>query len=114
MAATHEPAPSNTTMSPGLIGRRWYTSLLTSTLSPTSRVVSIEEDGMKKAWTTNVLMTSAMVMASTIRTTSSTQNGRRLVRPLPALPDFAASSEAPAVSEASAAPGPGSAPSAST
>src|SRR5260370_22696377 len=45
--------------------------LLTSTLSPTSSVCSIDDDGMKKGWTTKDLMTRAMAIATTMRIGSS-------------------------------------------
>src|SRR5579863_8968321 len=80
---SHDPVPSKTTMSPRWIGRRWYTSLLTSTRSFTSRVFSIEPDGIQKAWTTKDLMTSASTSAMAISTGSSRQKLRRRRPPRP-------------------------------
>src|SRR5258708_22871830 len=84
VAAVQDPAPLNTTTSPGSMERKWYTSLFTSTLSPIRRVSSIDDDGIKNACTTNVLITSAMASAMTSSTGSSTQNAQRLRRLLSA------------------------------
>ena len=46
LSKSHDPVPSNTTMSPRWMGRVWYTILLISTRSPISRVFCIEADGM--------------------------------------------------------------------
>src|SRR5258708_3136644 len=83
VAGVQDPAPLNTTMSPGSIARKSYTSLLTSTLSPIRSVSSIDDDGMKNACTTNVLINSAMASATASSTGSSPQNDRRLRRASP-------------------------------
>src|SRR3954464_15302336 len=68
--------PLKTTISPGSGSPNQYGTLLTSTRSPVQpaqpcSVVSIEPDGMKKAWTKNVLTTSARTNAIRSRTGSS-------------------------------------------
>ncbi len=45
-SGVNESSPSNTTMSPRLMSRRWYTTLLTMTRSPTCSVFSIDPEGM--------------------------------------------------------------------
>ncbi len=67
-----------------------------------SSVFSIDDDGMKKAWTTNDLITRAITSATTIRIGSSRQNDLGF---LARFPDVASSSAAePAASSCAAVP----------
>src|SRR5215475_12850447 len=65
-------------MSPGSILRKWYTSLLTSTLSPIASVSCMDPVGMKNACTTNDLISSAITSAMTMSTGSSARRDRGL------------------------------------
>src|SRR3954454_4690772 len=83
--------PLKTTISPGSGSPNQYGTLLTSTRSPVQpvqpcRVCSIEPDGMKNAWTKNVLTSRASTKAITSSTGSSRSSEPFLARARPRRP----------------------------
>src|SRR3954468_16758911 len=105
--------PLNTTISPGSGSPNQYGTLLTSTRSPVHpvqpcNVCSIEPDGMKNAWTKNVLTTSARTKAIR-RSTGSSRSSEpffafRCLRPEDA--PWLASSDFPGSSPGTTSAGP--------
>ena len=79
-APSQPPGSLNTTTSPRCRSKIPGVSLLTSTRSPTSRVFSIEGDGMKNACTRKVLMSSesSSAMPSTTATSVTAPTAARM------------------------------------
>src|SRR4051812_19808093 len=70
-AGSQPPGSRNTTTSPRFTSPKWEANLFTRTRSPVRRVFSIESDGMKKACTRKVLISSASASATNTRIGSS-------------------------------------------
>src|SRR5437764_759967 len=66
----------NTTTSPRCGSWSWYETRDTSTRSPTSRVWTIDSDGMKNAWATKVFTRKAMTNATPRRSGNSRRSER--------------------------------------
>ena len=71
---SHDPWPLNTITSPRSMPRTRYTSLFTSTRSPTRSVSSMDPDGIRNASTAQALMPTVNPAASRSRNANPRQN----------------------------------------